>query len=85
MEDALSVPDVENESVAGEPDDEEEEEEEVSPPKHPRCEVTALQASPSHPVALSSKVPPPKMAVPYVAVPSSDLKVCLSFLEDLAF
>ncbi|KAJ7800995.1 hypothetical protein B0H13DRAFT_2390185 [Mycena leptocephala] len=73
MDDGPSVPDVDNESVVAYQDDEDDEEEEPAP-KHPRREVAALQSSPAQPVASSSRIPLPKMSIPYVVVPSDEHK-----------
>jgi hypothetical protein len=90
MDDAPSVPDVENESIAG--DQDEYEEEVAPPPKKMRREVAALQSSPPPITASSSKtrssLSPSKVQpvassskglVPFVAVPSADFKVSYSF------
>ncbi|KAJ7832512.1 hypothetical protein B0H13DRAFT_2370913 [Mycena leptocephala] len=90
MDEAPSVADVDDVSVA---DRDDEEEDEPPAPKKLRREVAALQSSPppqpvasssksritpspskTQPVASSSKVALSKMPVPYVAVPSSEHK-----------
>lgn len=90
MDDVPSVPDVENESIAG--DQDKYEEEVAPPPPKMRRAVAALQPSPppitasssktrssstpnkSQPVASSSKG-----LVPFVDVPSADFKVSYPF------
>ncbi|KAJ7801920.1 hypothetical protein B0H13DRAFT_2389869 [Mycena leptocephala] len=90
MDDAHSTQDVENKSFVGDGNDDEEEEEVPAPKRLRRevaaLQTSPLPvassskprpaASPvkTQPIASSSKIPPPKMDVPYVAVPSSDHK-----------
>jgi hypothetical protein len=95
MDEAPSVVDVDNVSVVDRDEEEEDEppapkklRREVaalqpSPPLQPVASSSKSRSTPSpgktQPVASSSKVVLSKMPVPYVAVPSSDLKVCSTF------
>jgi hypothetical protein len=93
MDEAPSVVDMDDESAVGRDDEEEDEppapkklRREVaalqsSPPPQPVASSSKSRITPSpgkaQPLASSSKVTLSKMPVPYVAVPSSDLKVSL--------
>jgi hypothetical protein len=101
MDEVQSVHDAENESFVGGQNDDDEEDEVPAPKRlrrevaalHTSSPPVASSSKPrptasplkTQPVASSSKIPPPKMDVPYVAVPSSDHKVSSHLFKTYIF